>query len=168
MSTRLARLLLTASLFGCAAAPAVAQVRPGVYGYVVRGQAGIAGEFCHVFDCTPRLLTVSRGETLSLEVNAPFMTPYALGLAFSATSCLSSPLFGNALILDLPIELLAVGLVDQGSPILSCWGGTRQNLLFVPPTVPLGLQFSTQALAVVPTLQGDQASFSVAVTCTVR
>jgi hypothetical protein len=145
---------------------AVAQVRPGVFGFQVQGQNGVGGEFCHVFDCTPRQFTAVAGETLTFRVNAPLQAPYLIGASLTATSCLPLPFLVNDLILDGPI-VLAVGVVSTGSPILACWGGT--DTLMVPLAgLPSGLSFATQALAVVPTLTGADAALSVAIVTTIQ
>ena len=146
-------------------APAHAQVLPGVFGYQVTGQNGTAGEFCWQFDCTPRQLTVASGETLSLRINAPYQNFFAIGASFSATSCTSIPGIENRLVLDPPILTLALGVVGQSSPILACWGGMEN----VPLGLPSGLQFTTQAVAVVPSLTSPTAvAMSVAVTTRVQ
>ena len=146
---------------------AAAQVALDRFGYLVTGQNGTAGEFCHVFDCTPRALAVVAGETLTLRVNAPFQSFFAIGASFSAPNCAPIPGFANALVLDLPIVVLAFGAVSQQSPILSCWDGTHQVPLVIPAGAPQGASFASQAIA---DLQGPTPglAFSVAVVATVQ
>jgi hypothetical protein len=144
-----------------------AQIRPGVFGYQVVSSTGTAGEFCLVFDCTPRASTCTAGETLTLRVNAPQNNLFAIGASFSATSCLSIPGIANALVIDPSIVTLAVGVVANPFPALSCWGGTVQVPLAVPAGVPHGLSFATQALAEIPGLNGLAPAFSVAVITTI-
>lgn len=159
-------LLLSVLLSGSALA---AQIRPGVFGYLVQGTGGAAGEFCHQFDCTPRPHSAVAGETLRLTINAPERALFIIGASFSATSCLSLPIADNALVLDLPLATLAVGVVNRPSPVLACWGGTVDVPLPLPPVVPSGFTFATQAVAEVPGIQpGAPISFSVAVVTTVR
>ena len=160
------RAAILAALLFVTALPA--QVRPGVFGHTVTGVNGTAGEFCHMFDCTPRALGITAGETLTLRVNAPHQALFAIGASVSATSCLSLPIASNMLILDQPIVTLAVGLVNQQSPILSCWGGTVSVPLAVPASLPIGVSVATQAVADVPGLGGPQLAFSVAVRVTTR
>lgn len=157
--------LLLASLL---AASLHAQVRPGIFGHLVQGLNGSAGEFCHAFDCTPRPFAAASGERLNLVVNAPWQNPFVLGLSLSATSCVTLPFAANMLILDLPIVPVAVGIVSQQSPILACWGGTESVPLALPPNLPLGFQFATQAVVLMPMLNGNQPAFSVAVLTTIR
>lgn len=157
--------LLAATL---ATASLAAQVRPGIFGHLVQGQNGTAGEFCLQFDCTPRPLAVVAGETLTLIVNAPYQAPFAIGLSLSATSCIALPFAANQLILDPPFVVVALGLVSQHSPILACWGGRDAATLPLPPGLPLGLQFATQAICEMQTLSGTMPAFSVAVLATVR
>lgn len=146
-----------------------AQVRPGIYGYLVRGQNGQAGEFCRVFDCVPRPLPVKAGETLTLTVNAPWQSPYGIVLSPSATGCVPLPGIANLLILGGPFYTLTLGIVSQPSPILSCWGGKQDFFLPLPASLPVGFQFATQAVAIVPLATGgDGPAFSVAVEATVR
>lgn len=152
-------LSLTALLF---AAPAFGQVVMGRFGFQTTGQLGTAGEFCWVFDCTPRQLGVVAGETLTLRVNAPHQTLYAIGWAPTATSCVPIPGFNNSLILDLPIFILSFGLVSQQSPILACWGGTEQVSLPLPNGVPQGASIAMQAIADLPN-PAPALSFSAAV-----
>jgi len=150
-----------------AAARLEAQVRPGVFGYQVTSSTGVAGEFCHVVDCTPRASTCTVGETLTLRVNAPFNNLFAIGASFSATSCLQVPGIANALVIDLPVVTLAVGVVSTPSPVLACWGGTVAVPMQIPAGVPHGLSFATQALADVPGTAGTAPAFSVAVITTI-
>src|SRR5690242_19193859 len=105
-----ASLLITLSLLTPTALRA--QVHPGIFGHQMTGVNGTAGEFCQVFDCTPRTFNVQAGETLTLRVNAPLNALFAIGAAFSATSCLSLPVAANSLILDQPIITLAIGTVN--------------------------------------------------------
>jgi hypothetical protein len=105
---------------------------------------------------------------LTLRVNAPLQALFAIGASFSATSCVSFPFAANALVIDPPVVTLTVGVVSQGSPILSCWGGTQATPLALPPGLPVGLSFATQAIADVPLLGGNGLAFSVAVLTTVR
>ena len=158
-------LSLTALLF---TAPAFGQVVMGRFGFQVTGQLGTAGEFCWGFDCTPRLLGVVAGETLTLRINAPHLTLYAIGWAPTATSCVPIPGFNNSLILDPPIFLLTFGLVSQQSPILACWGGTEQVLLPLPIGVPTGSVIAMQALADLPSTTPSTLAFSAAVVITVQ
>lgn len=154
---------------GLAADTSTCQVLPGVFGYQVTGQNGTAGEFCWQFDCAVRPLNVVSGETLTLRVNAPFQNFFAIGAAFSATSCVPIPGIENALILDAPIVTIALGVVGQQSPMLACWGGFQTVALPLPNGLPVGLSFSTQAVAAVPTLgNSNGAAFSVAVQKTVQ
>ena len=149
--------------------PTRSQVPPGVFGYMVTGQNGTAGEFCYAFDCTLRPLTVVSGETLTLRVNAPYQNFYAIGASFSATSCIQIPGLENRLVLDPPIVTLALGIVGQPSPILSCWSGFENVALQLPNGLPSGLSFTTQAIAVVPTVTTlTGISFSTAVVTTVQ
>lgn len=146
---------------------AAAQVRPGVFGFQVSGLNGVGGEFCHVFDCTPRLFTAVNGETLTFHVNAPLQAPYLVAASLTATSCLPLPFLVNDLILDGTIVTLAVGVVSTGSPILACWGGT-EPLTLPLAGLPSGLSFATQAFAVVPTTSGADAAASVAIITTIQ
>jgi hypothetical protein len=153
-------LSLTALLF---TAPAFGQVVMDRFGFQTTGQLGTAGEFCWVFDCTPRQLGVVAGETLTLRVNAPWQTFYLIGAAPTATNCVPIPGFNNSLILGLPIVVLSFGLVSQQSPILACWGGIEQVPLPLPIGVPQGASIAMQAIA---DLQGPgpaTLAFSVAV-----
>ncbi|MCA8948891.1 MAG: hypothetical protein KDE27_05270 [Planctomycetes bacterium] len=151
------------------AAPTAAQVIPGMFGYLVTGQNGTAGEFCWQFDCTPRPLRVVAGETLTLRVNAPLSSFFAIGASFSGTSCLPVPGVMNALVLDPPIVTLALGVVSQSSPILACWGGYDTATLALPGWLPPGLSITSQAVAVVPSLTGPNGpSLSAAVETTVQ
>jgi hypothetical protein len=154
-------------LAALAAGTVHAQVVLNRFGHQVTGQNGTAGEFCWVFDCTPRQLAVAAGETLTLRVNAPFQTFFAIGASLTATNCAPLPGFVNALILDLPVVVLAAGPVSQSTPILACWGGYEQVPFAVPPGLPLGFSFTTQAVA---DLQGPTPglAFSVAVRMTVQ
>jgi hypothetical protein len=144
-----------------------AQVAPGVFGYQVVSSTGTAGEFCLVFDCTPRTSTCTAGETLTLRVNAPQSSFFAIGASLSATGCISLPGIDNSLVIDLPIVTLAVGIVANASPALSCWGGTVSVPFTVPAGVPHGLSFATQALAEVPDRNGTGPALSVAVITTI-
>lgn len=159
---------LLAVLLLVASGDALAQVRPGIFGYQVSGVNGTGGDFCHTFDCTPRTLDATAGETLTLRVNAPLQALFAIGASFSATSCVTLPFAANMLVIDAPVVTLTVGVVSQGSPILSCWGGTQPTPLALPPGLPVGLSFATQALAVMPILGGTGPAFSVAVVTTIR
>ncbi|MCC6672678.1 MAG: hypothetical protein IT458_16560 [Planctomycetes bacterium] len=160
---------LAVLLAGVCVPEALAQVRPGIYGYLVRGQAGQAGEFCHVFDCTPRALAVVAGETLTLTVNAPRQAVFGIAVAPSASGCIQIPGLANALVLDAPFFTLALGVVSQQSPVRACWDGRQDLSLPLPPTLPTGFQFATQAVAAVPLATGgDGPAFSVAVVTTVR
>ena len=156
---------LTALLF---AAPAFGQIVMGRFGFQATGQLGTAGEFCWGFDCTPRPLTVTAGETLTLRINAPWQTLYAIGWSPTASICVPIPGFNNSLILDPPIFILTFGLVSQQSPILSCWGGTEQVLLPLPNGVPSGASIAMQALADLPSPPPSTLSFSAAVVITVQ
>ncbi|GAB4150989.1 MAG: hypothetical protein Fur0037_19670 [Planctomycetota bacterium] len=147
---------------------ASAQVRPGIFGYLVQGQNGTAGEFCHVFDCTVRPHAATAGETLRLTINAPLHAPFAIGISARATSCLPLPFAANMLVLDPPIATLAAGLVSQPSPILACWGGTVSVPLPIPRGLPPGLWFATQAICLMQTTTGYQPAFSIAVGTTIR
>lgn len=149
------------------AAAAVAQVHPGIFGYQVQSMSGTSGEFCFVFDCTPRASTAVAGETLTLRVNAPLQAFFAIGVSLGATSCLPIPPIGNDLVLDPPVFTLAVGFVSTPSPILACWGGTQTVLLPLPPTLPQGFTFATQAGAAVPSTSVNSVAFSVAVLTTI-
>ncbi|HZN39558.1 MAG TPA: hypothetical protein VFD82_12190 [Planctomycetota bacterium] len=158
-------LSLTALLF---ATPAFGQVVMGRFGFVATGQLGTAGEFCWVFDCTPRQLSVVAGETLTLRINAPYQAFYAIGWAPDAPNCVPIPGFNNSLILGLPIGVLTAGFVSQQSPILACWGGTEQVLLPLPNGVPSGASVALQAIADLPSPTPSTLSFSVAVVLTVQ
>jgi hypothetical protein len=144
-----------------------AQVHPGIFGHQMTGVNGTAGEFCQVFDCTPRTFNAQAGETLTLCVNAPLNALFAIGASFSATSCLSLPVAANSLILDQPIVTLAIGTVNTPSPILACWGGTVTVPLSVPQSA-VGISFATQAVADVPNIGGNRLAFSVAILATVH
>jgi hypothetical protein len=158
-------LSLTALLF---ATPAFGQVVMGKFGFQATGQLGTAGEFCWVFDCTPRQLPVVAGETLTLRINAPYQTLYAIGWAGDAPNCVPIPGFNNSLILGVPISMLSFGLVSQQSPILACWGGTHQVPLPIPSGVPSGASIAMQALADLPSPTPSTLSFSVAVVISVQ
>ncbi|HLQ38943.1 MAG TPA: hypothetical protein VK348_14130 [Planctomycetota bacterium] len=163
----LARILTTSALVALCSGSITAQVRPGIFGHLVMGVNGTAGEFCFVFDCTPRPFTAHAGETLTLQVNAPFQTLFAIGASFGANSCVSFPQVGNMLVLDQPVVVLMAGMVSHQSPILACWGGFEQVSLPLPAGLPSGLSFATQAAAEVPTLNGTAPVFSVAVQTTI-
>lgn len=155
---------LAAAIPGSAAP---AQVLIDRFGYQVTGQNGTAGEFCWVFDCTPRPLAVVAGETLTLRVNAPFQTFFAIGGALGPAPCVPIPGIANALLLDpASLVILASGTVAQPSPILACWGGFETVALPLPAGLPLGFAFVTQALADLPPATG--LTFSVAVRATVQ
>ncbi|HEX6810089.1 MAG TPA: hypothetical protein VF384_00575 [Planctomycetota bacterium] len=164
MSTSFARFTMTAILL---AASAHAQIVMDRFGFLVTGQTGTAGEFCWTFDCTPRQLAVVSGETLTMRINGPHQTLFAIGASLGASNCIPIPGFTNALILDVPIIVLSFGLISQQSPILACWGGTETVQFQVPPGLPTGVSFATQAIA---DLQGPTPglSFSVAVVSNVQ
>jgi hypothetical protein len=149
------------------AAAAVAQVHPGIFGYQVQSTSGTSGEFCFVFDCTPRPSTAVAGETLTLRVNAPLQAFFAIGLSLGASNCVPFPLIHNDLVLDMPIYTLAVGVVSTPSPILACWGATETVLLPLPPNLPQGFAFATQSVAAVPSTSVNSLAFSVAVLTTI-
>jgi hypothetical protein len=158
-------LSLTALLF---ATPAFGQVVLNRFGFQATGQLGTAGEFCFVFDCTPRQLTVVAGETLTLRVNAPYQTLYAIGWAADAPNCIPIPGFNNSLVLGVPIVVLTFGLVGQQSPILACWGGYQQVPLPIPIGAPSGASIAMQALADLPSPTPTTLCFSVAIVINVQ
>jgi hypothetical protein len=159
-----AALLLVLAFAGSAAA----QVRPGVFGYLVSSSLGQAGEFCHLFDCTPRALTVPDGDTLTFRVNTELRSPFAILIAPTASQCLRIPGIENALVLDPSLAFLFTGVVSQPSPVLACWSGF-DTVSARPPRGLSGVSFATQAVAFVPTLSSRSApAFSVAVVTTIR
>jgi hypothetical protein len=161
------RTFLAAATLLLAAAPATAQILLDRFGYLVTGQNGTAGEFCWVFDCAPRPLAVAAGETLTLRVNAPHLTFFAIGGALGPAPCLPIPGIANALLLDpASLVILASGVVGQSSPILACWGGVEQVPLVLPPGLPPGFSFHSQAIADLTPSLG--LAFSVAVHATVQ
>ena len=166
MSKSLACLTLSAVLFAAASTPA--QVVMDRFGFLVQGQTGTAGEFCWVFDCNPRQLAIVSGETLTLRVNAPHQTLYAIGASSGAHNCVPIPGFANALMLDFPFFVLSFGLVSQMSPILACWGGVEQVQLQLPSGLPPGVSFAAQAIADLQNpMSQTPLAFSVSVVCTV-
>src|SRR5262249_30260879 len=91
--------LRLAAALALPSAGVTAQVRPGVFGSQGTSPAGTAGEFCFTFDCTPRPLTCTAGDTLTLRVNAPFQNLYVIGASLTATSCTPVPPLSNALVI---------------------------------------------------------------------
>ena len=161
------RILLTPVVLLLAGALVPAQVAIDRFGYLVTGQNGTAGEFCWIFDCTPRPLAVVAGETLTLRVNAPHLAFFAIGASLGPGPCVPVPGIANALLLDPgAIVVLASALVGQPSPVLACWGGVEQVPLALPPGLPLGVSFHSQAIAELTPAWG--LAFSVAVAVTVQ
>jgi hypothetical protein len=70
-------------------------------------------------------------------------------------------------VLDTPIFTIVLGFVSTPSPILACWGGTQTVLLPLPPNLPQGFAFATQAVAAVPSTSVNSLAFSVAVLTTI-
>ncbi len=149
---------------------APAQIRLGEMGFQVRGIAGTAGDFCWGFNCTPRPLAITSGETLTLTVRAPKGAPFVVVVAVNATSCLQLPLIGNALVLDLPLFVAYAGVIDQPSPILVCYDGFTTRSVPLPNGLPPGATLALQAGANIGTIQFPSTGFALssAVLATVR
>ena len=146
------------------------QIRLGQMGFQVAGLAGTAGDFCWGFNCTPRPLNVTAGETLTVYVRAPRGAPFVIAASVSATSCLAIPTIGNSLVIDLPIFVLFAGSVDLPSTILACYDGYATRTLPLPNWLPIGAQIGMQAGANIGTVQFPNTGFGLAsaVLATVR
>lgn len=133
---------------------------PGLGWYGTSGNTAVS----YVSDCTPRTVASQRRETVTLRVWGDMNSPFVLFVAASASSCIPIPGLGGSLVADGPFATLAVGVLTQTTPCLSCPPGYEDLVFGVPGTVPIGTSLSVQAIA----LGAGRASFTVAITATVN
>lgn len=126
------------------------------------GSGAFAGSYLP--SCSNLGVTTARGELVALRVSGDQQAAFVLLAAFSATSCQPIPGLGNALVLDPPLVTLAIGVLTQTTPCLSCPPGFESITFTVPRTIPLGASLSLQAVS----FGANQPAFTVAVTGTVR
>lgn len=119
-----------------------------------------AGSF--VFDCTPRDVAVAAGDTVTITAWGDVGSPFALLFAPSASSCLPLTGIEGALVLDFPVLLAGVGVLNDVTPCLSCPQGIAELSLTLGGGFPPGASFSIQDLG----FGAGDLAFSVAITAT--
>lgn len=133
---------------------------PGLGWYGSSGNTAVS----YVSDCTPRTVAAQRRETVTLRVWGDMNSPFVLFAAVSATSCIPIPGFGGSLVADGPLATLAIGVLTQTTPCLSCPPGYEDLVFGVPGTIPIGASLSVQAIA----FGAARPSFTVAITATLN
>ncbi|MAG56976.1 MAG: hypothetical protein CMJ83_11835 [Planctomycetes bacterium] len=125
-----------------------AQLQPvGVAGFWWNGTTTPTAGSTYSFTCAPIPVSVQVGEPVVLRVVGEFTYPYLLGMAPSATRCLSLPGVFNSVLLDDPVTIITSGSLDQTSPLLVWPSGFTELNVILPPSVPTGATFSLQAAA---------------------
>jgi len=149
------------AFFMCLAGPALAQAAgPGLSWLGTAG--GSTGSFFPT--CTNLNVAMLPGDAVTVRIWGDFNSPFVLGVAASATQCLPIPGIGNGLVLDLPISTVAIGLLTQTSPCLSCPPGFEPLTFTVPLFLPPGTAVSCQAAS----FGANNPAFTVAITATVQ
>ncbi len=146
-----------------------AQIRLGEFGLTASGRLGAAGSSCWGVSCTAHSLDVARGDSLQLTLRAPFGAPFAIALSLPPLGCVRFPFVEHALVLDPgSMVTLVVGTVDRHNTMRYCYDGFSLRGLSIPATLPVGAQFGMQALAVIPTVNGQRPALSAAILATLR
>ena len=114
--------------------------------------------------CSNLPVVAVRGETVEVRVWGDPRALFALFAASSGNQCLPLPGLGNALILDPPLFLLAVGTLTQTSPCLSCPPAFEALQFMLPNALPPGTTLALQAVS----YGANQPALTVAITGTVR
>ena len=114
--------------------------------------------------CTELPVAAVRNEAAELRVWGDQQAPFLLLAGPSARQCLPIPGLGGGLMLDAPQIVIAVGLLTQISPCLSCPPGNEPIALVVPAAFPVGAAVSFQAVR----YGARHPAFTVAITVTVR
>lgn len=139
---------------------ASAQIFPGQAGFAVQNGNDFAGDLCGFgFTCSADTIDASPGDIVTMRISGSPGAPYLLLISAGASSCIQVPNVLNALVLDDPVVIAAIGSLDESSPILSCPSGL-ETLTGPFPLLPPGFAIGLQAVTLG---SGGIVSFTVAV-----
>ncbi|MEO6597408.1 MAG: hypothetical protein ABIP94_21910, partial [Planctomycetota bacterium] len=113
--------------------------------------------------CTSLPVSTSHNENVSLRISGDMNAPFLLFASGTTMPCLSIPGVGNGLVLGLPADLVAVGILTQVTPCLSCPPGYEAFNFTVPTSLPSGMVISFQAAS----FGNGQLALTTAITVTV-
>lgn len=155
-STTIAALFAT-----CLTATAVAQLPgPGItWSGTLGGSAG-----SYMPSCNNLPVPSIRGEIVDLRVWGDQNAGFILLASASTTPCVPIPGVGNGLLLAQPVFVVALGMLTQVTPCLSCPPGFEAHRFTVPTFLPPGTSITFQAGSF-----GDRRpALTVAITATVQ
>lgn len=155
-------------LVAFASSRASAQIRPGDAGFLMIAKAGNFGTLCRGFSCTAVNASVSRGETVSLELRGKFNGPFVLAFSSSANLCISIPPLFQSLSLSFPILLMVPGVMNVQDRIRACPGGIGRLNLAIPLFLPPKSKFSMQGIVSSFGKTGPALAFTQALLVTVN
>jgi len=139
-------------LAGLLASPATAQT-PSQVGLTISSFGAVIGNICSPFQCTFVRGTVSTNARLTLTAYGPPSTPYAVGVALPANSCIRVAGIGNGLLLASPIITHLVGMIGGPNPALPCRQGLEATPLSIPAALS-GFSFAMQSVGLDTSLLG--------------
>jgi hypothetical protein len=106
---------------------------------------------CHVLP-----VTMVPGETVIVTVWGDVHSPFGLFLATDARQCLQIRGLGGGLALDFPVFTIALGVLSQTTPCLSCPPGLEPFTFVLPGNLPPGTALALQGVA----MGGGQPAFT--------